>query len=456
MPDDPTRPSQHLFLRVRPDGPLEARAPQVLLRMLEEGEIDLQTEVHVTPEARPTPLRRILRELVWTAWSAEAADDRGAQRDAPFQTALARAPLAMAISDVAGRLTYVNDAMGHLLGYRSEDLIGRAVGSLSSSEARAAELALGAELLEGRRDRFSVEKSFMHANGATIPCLLSVSLVRNGAGHPEQVVATLLDLRERIELERLRREDTEVATIQRVASGVAHDLRNLLSVVTLTAEAVRELAPERSEDLTAMEQAALVADNLTRQLQHLARPRPTLLHPCRVDQQVQQLAPMLKKLLPTGVRLVLDLPEAATAFADKTDLEQILLNLVVNGGQHTPAGGEVRVAVRTGAGGVTLAVEDTGRGMSPEVRLRALEPFFTRRAGGTGLGLAVVQAAANRSRAGLQLWSEEGRGTRFTLSFCAVDAGPRAHLGAEGAGHDGAESATDAVKAPIRRTLPVC
>lgn len=459
MTDTPPRRAPRaaptLYLRADPGGPLRAYAPDALLRLVEEGELDLHAQVQVTPDSRPVPLRRMIRELVWTAWSAELSAEPAEGRDAPFETAIARAPLAMAISDVTGRLTYVNEAMGQLLGYRPEELVGRPVGSLSTAEARAAELALGAELYAGRRDRFSVEKSFLHANGASIPCLLSVSMIRNQAGHPEQVVATLLDLRERIELERLRREDTEVATVQRVASGVAHDLRNLLSVVSLTAEAVRELAPEVEADVRAMEQAAAVAGHLTAQLQHLARPRPALLHACRIDVQVRILEPMLRKLLPAGVGLELELRECPAAFADQTDVEQILLNLVVNAGQHTPPGGRVRVGVRGAEAGVQLVIEDNGRGMSPEVRIRALEPFFSRRPGGTGLGLAVVQAAAKRSRAGLQLWSAEGHGTRFTLHFCGVDCAPPAEdptLDAEGAAEPPSEGITTRrAAAPSRR-----
>ncbi len=391
-----------------------------MLDAVEAGDIGLHELVQVTRSSAVRPVRRLLRELVWTGYARGGVDAAPPEEvEAPFRTAFEHAPVAMAMSDLAGRLTHVNAAMAALLGRSGVSMLGLAVGALSEPGDRAAELAMGAEMFAGKRAWFTVEKQFLHADGRKVPCALSLALVRAADGQPERVVATILDLRDRLELEQRRRDAVELSAVQRVASGVAHDLNNLLTVIRVTTDTLREDAVAADEDLAAMDQAARVATALTRQLQQLARPTADAAEPLQLADQIRLLEPMLRRLLPVGVRLSLHLDASQTVVMDRADLEQILLNLVVNAGQHTPPDKEVRVRLSTddALGCVVLVVEDEGVGMPPEVKARVLEPFFSRRPGGTGLGLAVVNAAANRAGATLQIESEPGHGSAFRLAF---------------------------------------
>lgn len=206
------------------------------------------------------------------------------------------------------------------------------------------------------------------------------------------------------------------------ARGVAHDVANVLTVVRTSAVMLREVAGLRhNEDLDAIDQAVDTLTVLVDQLNHLATP-------IRADEsEVFDLAealvrrrPMLERLLSPQQRLVLEVPDAPIMTRlDATALEQVLVNLVVNGSQAIDGQGTIRVCLRGERNGAILAVEDDGCGMPEAVRLRAMEPFFSTRAGGRGLGLAIVRAALHRSECRLAIASVPGRGTRITVAIPA-------------------------------------
>ena len=411
-------PDAPFWLRTDADATLVPITAADLLEAIEAGRLPIHAEVQVSPLARPLPVRRLLRELVWMAFSEGGVPSPAEKEiEAPFRTAFDRAPIAMVLADLGGRITDVNQACAALLGRSPESLIDQPIGSITADADRSAELALGAEMFAGRRAGFTIEKRFLHADGSSIPALLSVALVRRADGQPERVVASALDLRERNELEARRRQEHAITAVQAIANGVAHDLSNLLHVIQSSAGLLEERHGKDIEELQALDSAAKVATTLTQQLRHLARPSAAA--PARVplDRLLDRLAPMLRRLLPDRVRLVILVSGAPEVCMEFVDLEQILLNLVINAGQHSAPGGEVRVRATVEASCAVLRVEDDGAGMSEEVQRRALEPYFSAREGGTGLGLAVVQAAAQRAGAALHLHSRLGQGTIFTLRF---------------------------------------
>jgi len=406
------------WLRVDADATLVPINAADLLEAIEAGSLPIHAEVQVSPLARPLPVRRLLRELVWMAYSEGGVPSPAEKEiEAPFRTAFDRAPIAMVLADLGGRITDANQACAALLGRSPESLIDQPISSIGADADRSAELALGAEMFAGRRAAFTIEKRFLHADGTAIPTLLSVALVRRADGQPERVVASALDLRERNELEARRRQEHAITAVQAIANGVAHDLSNLLHVIQASAGLLEERHGGGIEELQALDSAVKVAATLTQQLRHLARPPSPSPTRMELDRQLDRLAPMLRRLLPEGVRLVILVSGAPEIRAEIVDLEQILLNLVINAGQHSKPGGAVRVRANVEEGGAVLSVEDDGSGMSEEVQRRSIEPYFSARVGGTGLGLAVVQAAAQRAGASLHLHSRLGVGTIFTLRF---------------------------------------
>jgi two-component system, cell cycle sensor histidine kinase and response regulator CckA len=231
------------------------------------------------------------------------------------------------------------------------------------------------------------------------------------------------------------RQAQKLEAVGRLAAGVAHDFNNILTVVRANAELLAGAGTLEDVRSSAQEiqEAADRASGLARQL--LAFTRQQAMHAKAVDlnQVVGDFTRMLKRLLGESVGLELQLAQGLPAIvADIGMIEQVLLNLAVNGRDAMPGGGKLRV--ETAAADVTpatasghaeayagrfarLIVSDTGAGMPAEVLARLFEPFFTTKpqGQGTGLGLATVHGIIQQHRGWLNVTSRVGAGTRFEI-----------------------------------------
>jgi nitrogen-specific signal transduction histidine kinase/FixJ family two-component response regulator len=266
-------------------------------------------------------------------------------------------------------------------------------------------------------------------------------MIRAADGTPLGL-AVAHDITERRSLEEQLRQSQKMEAIGRLAGGVAHDFNNLLSVISGYGELLAgdgSLGEQNRMRVEQMLRAAERAGSLTRQL--LAFGRKQVVEPRVLDLNDALLDAdrFLRRLIGEDVEIVTSLGEGIGAIrADRGQLEQILMNLVVNARDAMPQGGTITLRTADAeAGGadpllegamppgpyVMLAVEDTGVGMSPEVQARIFEPFFTtkERGRGTGLGLATVHGIVQQSRGHIFVASEPGRGTSFRVYFPRVD-----------------------------------
>ncbi len=235
---------------------------------------------------------------------------------------------------------------------------------------------------------------------------------------------------EQAEAERRRMEaDLQQAqrleSVGQLAGGVAHDVNNLLAAISSNAELIaldthdERIRADVAEILDATRRGAA----LTRRLLTFSRRTPSATEPVDVDAVVRDLHPLLARTIGEDVDLCLDLHAGGTAvLADPAELEQVLLNLVVNA-RDASSGPDRWIGVRTRVerGEVVLEVADRGQGMTEEVALRAVEPFFSTKPSdeGSGLGLAIVYGIATRAGGSVAIDSAPGRGTRVRVALPA-------------------------------------
>jgi NO-binding membrane sensor protein with MHYT domain/nitrogen-specific signal transduction histidine kinase/ActR/RegA family two-component response regulator len=226
------------------------------------------------------------------------------------------------------------------------------------------------------------------------------------------------------------RQSQKMEAIGNLAGGIAHDFNNLLTVIRLNAEMLLiDLPEERREDYQEVMDSVDRATSLTRQL--LAYGRRQLLNPAAVSLNdiVLGTDKMLRRVISEDIEIVCDLTtDAGFALVDRGQIEQVLVNLVVNAKDAMPFGGRLVLETRNvtlfadvanGAPAlpageyVTLTVCDSGVGMTPEIRDRALEPFFTTKptGKGSGLGLSMVYGLVRQSSGDLTIESAPGMGT---------------------------------------------
>jgi signal transduction histidine kinase/FixJ family two-component response regulator len=231
--------------------------------------------------------------------------------------------------------------------------------------------------------------------------------------------------------ERLRH-GQRMEAIGRLAGGVAHDFNNLLTaIIGSTRLLLRNTRPGDSmrSGLEDVERAADRAATLTRQL--LAFSRKQVLQPAVVDVNriVRETETLLRHLIRADVRLEIALePRLVAVEADASQLEQVIVNLVVNAADAIEGGGTIAIATANAAGpdgpSAMLSVADDGIGMDEATRERVFEPFFTTKelGRGTGLGLATVYGIVEQSGGSIEVESEPGLGATFRVYLPAVDA----------------------------------
>ncbi|HVP38019.1 MAG TPA: ATP-binding protein [Candidatus Saccharimonadales bacterium] len=237
---------------------------------------------------------------------------------------------------------------------------------------------------------------------------------------------------EHARLEEQLRSADRLATVGRVAAGVAHELNEPLAAILGYAELIGQnfgLPDATSRDLHQIVKAALNAREVVQKLLVFARRVPPERRPVQLNEVIRDALLLLRaRCARAGVRVVLradpGLPEIV---ADPGQLQQVVLNLCANAVQSMGRGGTLRVSSAAVPEGVLLAVEDEGEGMNEEVRRQIFTPFFTTKGvgQGTGLGLSVVHGIVVGHGGSIRVDSEPGRGSRFEVLLpLAAPAGP--------------------------------
>ena len=249
------------------------------------------------------------------------------------------------------------------------------------------------------------------------------------------------DVSQRRQLEETLARAVKMEAIGRLAGGVAHDFNNVLVVVTGYAELIARRTDDVAilEAVQAMKTAGERAAGLTRQLAAVSRRQALVPKPLSLNEVVRGLRPLFTQLLGADVALEFSLArDAPTVLADPSQLEQVVLNLVVNARDAMPDGG--RLTIETHAHSLSgrladerfdlppgryavLRVSDTGVGMDRETMARIFEPFFTTKSEttGTGLGLATVYGIVKQSGGDVWVYSEPGEGTVFKIYLPEAD-----------------------------------
>ncbi|MDQ3292993.1 MAG: ATP-binding protein, partial [Actinomycetota bacterium] len=270
-------------------------------------------------------------------------------------------------------------------------------------------------------------------DGTTVDLSVSAALVPSdtGTAHLLLVVADVTEQRRtQLQLHQSQR----LESLGLMAGAVAHDYNNLLTVVLgYTDLVLRRLGPEHPSrpDLLAVAQAGDQARLLTDHLLTLSQHRVVQFEPVDPSEVIGSLEQMLRRLVSSN-DIVLDCTAsrfAGQVMADRGQLEQILLNLVVNARDALPDGGTITIATfpaampATGGPAVVIEFADTGVGMPEAVAARCFEPFFTTRprGEGTGLGLATVNAVVTQTGGEITVRSRPGLGTTFRILLPATE-----------------------------------
>ncbi|MFL5313303.1 MAG: response regulator [Myxococcales bacterium] len=360
-------------------------------------------------------LRRGQRELL----------DRLSESEARYRHLVASAPDAVVVYDVqSGLVQDANGAAVQLYEYTLEELTRLRASQLGPTEPGRHE--------HRRKDGTSFTADVSATEFTLKGRRLRVQSVRDST-------AAVQAERDRRALEERLRVSQKMEAVGRLAGGVAHDFNNLLTIISAHAEFLGQDLGAGNLELQGIARAAERGAALTKQLLLFSRHKPVAHEQMDLNAAVTDVMRLLTRVLGEGVRLSSQrAAEVWPVRADPDQIGQVLINLAVNARDAMPQGGTLRIATanevvqetRALRGGelaagryVTLAVEDSGEGMTEEVLARLFEPFFTTKeyGKGTGLGLATVYGIVRASDGGIDVESRPGAGSTFRIYLPASD-----------------------------------
>lgn len=343
------------------------------------------------------------------------------------------APVAVYSLDIDAIVRSWNPAAERIFGWTAAEAIGQQLRTIPEGGLGPADLVQ--EVVTGQLAK-GIELPRLRKDGSTVTVRVHAGPMHDGAGAVNGLMVVATDTTELRRMEHQYRHAQKMEAVGRLAGGIAHDFNNLLTVILGESEmALQELdaADPSRPALEEIGKAGHRAGQLTRQL--LSFSQKQIVEPTVFDLTalVADVERMLGRLIGEDVQLVSHLaPDVMHVRADRSQIEQVVINLAVNARDAMPRGGlltieldAVRLAEHDAASHVSLppgdycvlSVNDSGVGMSEEVRSHIFEPFFTTKGPGrgTGLGLATCYGIVSQAGGHIYVYSELGVGSSFKV-----------------------------------------
>ena len=384
----------------------------------------------------------LLVRSIHYAIERKRAEEALRESKARFQELFNEAPVGYHEVDAEGRIFRVNRTELEMLGYTAEEMLGQSVSKFTVKEKTPQQPVL-TNLTNIVSSTQGFERTYQRKDGTTIPVLVERRVIREANGKVKSIRSTIQDITERKRAEEEREkmqaqliQAQKMESIGTLAGGIAHDFNNLLTTIQGYAQlAMMSLKESDSfyENFKEIRQASVRAANLTRQLLLFSRQQAMDLHLITLNETVENLMKMLRRLIGEDITIQTDLdPNLWTNMADPGTMEQVIMNLVVNARDAMPEGKKITIKTENvdidegyceiykyahPGKFVCLSVEDIGIGMDKEVIQHIFDPFFTTKGPGkgTGLGLSVVYGIVKQHEGWINVYSEPGRGSVFKV-----------------------------------------
>lgn len=353
------------------------------------------------------------------------------QRNRVQAAALEATINSVVITDPTGDIQWVNPAFTRITGYTLAEAVGKNPRILKSGEQKYAYYEEMWRTISSGRS-WSGEFVNLRKDGSRYVEEVSITPVRAEGREITHYVAVKQDITDKKSLEKQLIETQRLESVGLLASGIAHDLNNIIAPITLSMKLLRHKYPGEQRTLEMVEQCARRGAEVVRQVLTFSRGMDRTRVPLRVSRLIKEMGYLMSETIPRNIEFSSDVNvKEDTVRADHTQIHQVILNLGVNARDAMPQGGKLSInltnetldqtdlpsAASTPGKFLVLSVADTGTGIAPEVLPRIFEPFFTTkpRGVGTGLGLSTVHGIVRGHGGFIRVESEVGVGTTFKV-----------------------------------------
>lgn len=352
---------------------------------------------------------------------------------------LDKAQDAILVCDLKYQILFWSKGAEKIYGWPVDEVLGRSINSVFSTGDELQTKLPQVAFENG--DEWNSEVKHPTKGGQIITVMSRWTLVRNERDQPDYILITNTDVTDQRRSEEHLLRAQRMESIGTLAGGIAHDLNNILSPILMSVEMLQlEALNEDMSRWTAMirENAERGAD-LVKQVLTFARGMEGERVSIQVRHIIKDLISVLTETLPKSIRIQYDVdPELSVISADPTQIHQVLMNICINARDAMPSGGTLKITAENididenyaqinldavAGAYILVVIEDSGVGMTPEILNRIFDPFFTTKdlGKGTGLGLSTSLTIIKSHGGFTNVYSEPGKGTKFTIYLPAVE-----------------------------------
>ncbi|MBD2343206.1 hybrid sensor histidine kinase/response regulator [Anabaena subtropica] len=336
---------------------------------------------------------------------------------------------AILVSNIQNKIVFWNKGAESLYGWKNEDILGKNITELLyQPTSPQLEQALSTVINQGE---WQGELHQLSKNGKEIIVKSRWTLVKDEDGQPKSILSVNTEVTSKKPLNAQLLRSQRLESIGTLASGIAHDLNNILSPILMAVQLLQMKSHDRQMQkvLNTLEGNVKRGANLLKQVLSFARGIEGKKTIVQVRQLLSEIEQIVQQTFPKSIICQTNIPENLWYVSgDTTQLHQVLMNLVLNARDAMPHGGILRITadnvVLTPQGGhhITLCIEDTGLGIPAKIQQQIFEPFFsTKEVGhGTGLGLSTASSIIDNHGGFINVQSEEGKGTQFQVYLPAL------------------------------------
>nr|WP_272898079.1 PAS domain-containing sensor histidine kinase [Chlorogloeopsis fritschii] len=349
---------------------------------------------------------------------------------------------AIFVRDLECRVLYWNSGAERLYGWQAAEVLGKnCCDFLYKQISPSVEEALKTVVEQGE---WHGELNKITKSGQEIVVETSWTLMRDEAGKPKSILSVDTNITEKKQLQAQFYRAQRLESLGTLASGIAHDLNNILTPILTVAQLLPLKFPNLDEKnrqlLTILEDNSKRGAELVKQITAFARGAEGKRVPLQPRHLLKEIEQVIKSTFPKSIEICIHIPTPNlwTVLADPTQIHQVLMNLCVNARDAMPNGGTLSISAQNfhvdenytrmnleakEGNYVLITVSDTGCGMAPELLERIFEPFFTTKepGKGTGLGLSTLIGIIKNHGGFVKVYSEVGKGSQFQVYLSAID-----------------------------------
>ncbi|MFC1884442.1 PAS domain S-box protein [Thermodesulfobacteriota bacterium] len=327
---------------------------------------------------------------------------------------------AIVILDLDGKTVYVSPEFTKGFGWTLEELVGKIIPFVPETEENATS-RMTKDLIENGTPFRGLETRRRTKTGVILDVSISASRYNDHEGSPAGTLLTIRDITQRKKLHAQLQHSQRLESIGMIASGVAHNFRNILAGISVNNQLMEMKFKDNKnllEIIGRVEGAVRRGAKLVDELMQFSRKNVTDEHKViDLSNIIVETYDLIRESFDKKIDIQVDIPDSIPVIADQSGLSQVLMNLATNARDAMPEGGQIRIAAWKKRKQAEIAISDTGHGMDKATTAKCFDPFFTTKDvdRGTGLGLSTTYGIIREHGGDIHAYSEPGKGTIFKI-----------------------------------------